>query len=159
MSETVIYSLIAIGVIAIIGLSIYIYRQYRFIKTKQAQQREQLARLEAQRQEKYTYVVDSLKILAHALQEEQVGPVEASIRIRSLLDYYDASLHQQAEYQVFDEVFRETEHIPILEAWKALDRKTRRKFERDIEQIEQVRGDAVKAAAKQLLVLLNQPRH
>ena len=147
MSEPVVISMIALGAIAIAFLSIFIYKKYRLLKKSQLEKQEQAARINKVQQEKYTYVLDSLKILSQALMAGQIGVVEGSIRIKVLIDHLDPEFHSKKAYKIFSDIFIETEHIPILKAWKSLDKRTKRKYEAFMADIEKKRADeAIEAA-------------
>lgn len=159
MSDSTIYFLITLGGLMSLFLLVYIYKKYNQLKKLQTAKQEQVERLSKAQQEKYTYVLESLKILSQALITDQVGVIEGSIRIKVLIDHHDPSLHQNNSYTVFSDIFKKTEHIPMLKAWKALDKLSKRKYESFMVDIEANRGKEVKEAAVKLNAALNQAIH
>lgn len=159
MSESVVFFLIALGVLIIVFLSVFIFKKQVALQNIKLEQEKKAQRLRAIQQEKYKYVVDSLKILSQALISGQVGVVEGAIRIKVLIDHHDPDLHKNQSYSVFAEIFAETEHIPFLKAWKELDKRSKRKYEIFMSEIEANRGEEVKAAAEKLNTELSQVIH
>lgn len=142
---------ISVGVLAIIGLLFLIYRQLQQLKRAQQFKLEEKARLEAQTSERYQYVKNSLQLLAQAVVDDQIDIVEGAIRIQALLGYYGAGGYEGLNYPVFAEITDKTAHIPIREAWKALDRRTKKRHEAFMEQLADSKRDAAKGAAADLL--------
>ncbi|WP_293268963.1 DUF2489 domain-containing protein [Neptunomonas sp.] len=159
MSEPVIISMIAFGVLIIVFLLVFIYKKYLLLKKNREAKQEQTQQINRVRQEKYTYVLDSLKVLSQALMSGQVGVVEGSIRVKVLIDHLDPEFHNKSAYKVFSDVFNETEHIPILKAWKSLDKRTKRKYEKFMAGIEKKHADEVIEAAGVLNSELNRALH
>lgn len=159
MSDSVLFFLIAVGVMIIVFLSFFIFKKYIALKNIKLEKAEQAQRLRAAQQEKYTYVIDSLKVLSQALITGQVGVVEGAIRIKVLIDHHDPDLHKNQSYAVFSDIFTETEHIPFLKAWKELDKRSKRKYEIFMSDIETSRGEEVKTAAMKLNAELSQVIH
>ena len=159
MSDSVLFLLIALGVVMIAFLSFFIIKKSSALKNIKLEQEEQAQRLRAVQQEKYKYVVDSLKVLSQALMTGQVGVVEGAIRIKVLIDHHDPDLHKSQSYAVFSDIFSETEHIPFLKEWKELDKRSKRKYEIFMSEIETSRGEEVKAAAMKLNAELSQVIH
>ena len=159
MSESTVFFLIASGVLIIIFLSFFIYKKYIVLKNNKMEEEEQAQRLRAAQEEKYKYVIDSLKILSQALMTGQVGIVEGAIRIKVLIDHHDPDLHNNQSYTVFSDIFSETEHIPFLKAWKELDKRSKRKYEIFMSEIETRRGEEVKGAAVKLNAELSRTLH
>lgn len=159
MSEPVVITMIAFGAIVIVFLLVFIYKKYLLLKKNRLAQLEQAERINQVRQEKYTYVIDSLKVLSQALVTGQVGVVEGSIRIKVLIDHLGPEFDTKQTFKVFSEIFNETEHIPILKAWKSLDKRTKRKYEAVMADIEKKRADEVIEAAGVLNSELNRALH
>lgn len=159
MSDTSLLLGIAVGVTVCVLLLLFIYRKARYIKQVRKQQAEQKAVVEARLRERFIYLSDSLKLLAQAMRDEQVGVVEGAIRISALLKEYDQVLFNDKDYSVFTEISKQTEHIPIKEAWKALDKQTKRRHEFFMAELEGQHGEQAKAAALRLFDYLNQVRH
>jgi len=151
MNSVLVYSLIAIGLVAIVVLSLLIRRQLRSQREARNRQAEKAARLAAQAQEHHRYLVDSVRIIAGAvLHDEKMTLTEGCIRIKVLLDNLAPQLHQHETLAVINRVYAATSHIPFLEAWKALSREERAGFEREMAHIEAEHKDEVHRAMRAL---------
>ena len=150
MSDSLVITMIVVGIISILFLLLYIVKKYRFINTARKTMHQEALRLEEMSNQKQQYVVDSLKVLSQALCEGQVGVVEGSIRINALLGYIDTSLSEHESFIVFSEISHATEHIPILQAWKSLDKASKRKHEKFMETLEKDKGEEARIAAEKL---------
>jgi hypothetical protein len=150
MSEQVVFLLIITGLIIIAGLSVFILNRYRQLKEHNIKRLKALKEQEHRIEEKKAHVLESLRVLSKALSEGQVGAVEGAIRIKTLLEYYDHTLLAQPKNKILLDVFYQTEHIPILDAWKSLDRSTRKKYLNVIEGIESKQGEEMKRVGQEL---------
>ncbi len=105
---------------------------------------QQRADAEVQRQ---IALAEDLRILASSLLDEQVPLIEGAIRIKVLLDNYDANLGQDPRCQVFQQLYDATEHVPTHAAWKALDKLERRRHEANFSALElQYKAEARRSA-------------
>lgn len=156
MSEKIVLLLIFIGLIVIVGLSVFILKRYRALKDHNAKKLKALKDQERRLEDKRAYVLESLRVLSKALSEGQVGAVEGAIRIKTLLEYYDSDLLAKPRNRLLLDIFHQTEHIPILSAWKALDRPTRRKYLDAIEKIELKHGEEMKRVGQGLSEYFNE---
>ena len=159
MSETGVFVAIAVGLLICALLLLFIYKKSAYIKHVKQQRAQQKRVIESRLRERYIYLSDSLKLLAQAMRDEQVGVVEGSIRISALLKEYDSALFNDQDYAVFTEISKQTEHIPIKEAWKALDRPSKLRYEQFMSELESLHAHQAKAAALKLFGYLNQVRH
>jgi K+ transporter len=141
---------IILAVFIILVLTIWAGRlQYLLYQQKKRQalvqlQQDNLAREERERVNK------SIQILARAVQGEELTLTEASIRISVLLDTLDVSDNVRTEFSAFYQLRERTSHIPILAAWKNLDRKQQKEFEIERLRYETTFGDFVIDAAKRI---------
>src|SRR5690606_2972207 len=92
----------------------------------------------------------SIQILAMATQKEELTLTEASIRISVLLDSLDVSDGVRTEFSACYQLRERTAHIPILTAWKSLDRKQQKEFDIERLRYEATFGDFVMDAAKRI---------
>lgn len=145
---------IVVGLALASWLSYFIFSQILFIRNAKMREQQSNLKLKQLYEEKRTFVASSLKVISQALVEEQVGLVEASIRIKHLLGQLDTGLENDPELQVFFDVYEQTQHIPILENWKSLDRAIKQKHRSLIEGIEVARASEGQSAAMHLLKAL-----
>ncbi|GAA6169427.1 DUF2489 domain-containing protein [Sessilibacter corallicola] len=145
------YILLAIGIVIVLGLSAvagyYLWQLHL--------QRKQLSQVEAEQervlQEQRKRLNNSIQRLAQGVIGEQLTKTEAAIRIRVLLDGLGVDDEVRKEYTAFYILAGKTDHIPILEEWKKLPSKEKKKFDKERESLEKEYGDFVLDAAQRIL--------
>jgi len=150
MSEKIIWAGILVGLVVIAGLCWFIRTKSRELKVYQAQRAQQ----EAQQAEKRSYLVDSLKVIATTMLEDQVELSEGCIRIKVLIDHLDPSLHEQAPFKIFEQMYRDTEHMPTHQARKNTDKNFIHKLDQQRFALEKQHRESIRKAAKELLETL-----
>ena len=78
----------------------------------------------------------SIKLILLAYQQGSVSAVETSVRISFLLKTLDFDDKIRRKFDIFDEVSVKSAHIPILEQWDNLEKKTKFQYEREIKKID-----------------------
>ena len=78
----------------------------------------------------------SIKLIILAYQQGSVSAVETSMRISFLLKTLDFDDKIRRKFDIFDEVSAKSAHIPILEQWDNLEKKTKFQYEREIKKID-----------------------
>ena len=78
----------------------------------------------------------SIKFILLAYQQGSVSAVETSMRISFLLKTLDFDDKIRRKFDIFDEVSAKSAHIPILEQWDNLEKKTKFQYEREIKKID-----------------------
>lgn len=78
----------------------------------------------------------SVKLILLAYQQGSVSAVETSMRISFLLKTLDFDDKIRRKFDIFDEVSAKSAHIPILEQWDNLEKKTKFQYEREIKKID-----------------------
>ena len=146
---------IVVGLAIALWLSYFIFSQISLIRIAKMREKESDFKLKQLYEEKRAFVSSSLKVIGQALVEKQVGLVEASIRIKHLLTQIDTGLESDPKLQVFFDVYEQTQHIPILENWKSLDRAIKQKHRWLIDEIEATRALEGQSAAMHLLKALS----
>lgn len=127
--------LIVIGGVAIFVLSMYISKKIKQLNKYKAQQQNMLDEQQKKLKERQEYICSSIDIIIKALATEQIEVIEASIRLKVLIDQLQPTL-QNANFTAIQAVYEKTQHIPRLKEWKALARKQRRKFEVEMADLE-----------------------
>jgi len=150
MSEAIIWTGILVGLAMIAGLCWFILSKSRELKLLQAQRTQQ----EVQQAEKRRYLVDSIKVIATTMLEDQVELSEGCIRIKVLIDHLDASLHEQVSFKIFEQMYRDTEHMPTHQARKNTDKNFIHKLDQQRFALEKQHREAIRKAAKELLETL-----
>ncbi|MEH6550439.1 MAG: DUF2489 domain-containing protein [Pseudomonadales bacterium] len=134
-----------LGLLILIALALYACK-LKYQLTKQDHSQSEFLRAAAEQQASTRH---SLFIIASAAKDSQVGIVEASIRISTLLDAINPDARYEPDYQVIYDITERTSHIPRLEAWHNLDKSSKRKHEKDMRKLEQtLRAKALIAFAK-----------
>lgn len=141
----------SIGVIIIASLSVMAFRLQKEVRQAEEKQREQQQAYEKQAQEKRDSMNRSIQILAQGVVEGQLSQTEAAIRIGALLEFLDVSDDVKEDYSAFFQLAEATAHIPILEKWKALPTKEKRRYDKEREALEEKYGDFVVDAAKRVM--------
>ncbi|MDY0249709.1 MAG: DUF2489 domain-containing protein [Pseudomonas sp.] len=130
--------------VCILALAAYAAFLWRRVWQSQQQRLQQHAAQKAQRH-------DDLIVLANGFLSEQMPWAEGCIRIKVILDHYDANLGMQADYQVLQTVFTATEQIPSHDAWRELSSAEKKPFQQLLTELElQHKQDSVRAV-QQLL--------
>jgi hypothetical protein len=150
MSDTVIWSIICVGLVIITGLSWFILTKVRELKIYQAQRAQE----EAQKAEKLNYLKESIKVLATTILEDQVELSEGCIRIKVLIDHLDASLHEQESFKIFEEMYKSTEHMPTHQARKNTDKNFIHKLDQQRFALEKKHRESIREGARALLKVL-----
>ena len=83
--------------------------------------------------------------------EDQVELSEGCIRIKVLIDHLDASLHEQASFKIFEQMYRDTEHMPTHQARKDTDKNFIHKLDQQRFALEKQHRETIREAAKELL--------
>ena len=143
MPQNLQWVLIAAGVLLIVGLSVFIFRQWRRLR----QHRRAVERTRAFQAERRDSMIESIRILAMTLEQEQVEPSEGCIRIKGLLDHVEPQLLQHSPYDVFQTMYEKTEHMPTHEARKQVDPKLIRRLDEERYALEAEHAEAIREAA------------
>ena len=137
-------ALLISGVLLILTLAGYALFLWRRVWHRE----RQISVMQAQR---HAALASDLRVLAGSLLDEQVPLIEGAIRIKVLLDNYDAALGQDPRCVVFQRLFEATEQVPTHDAWKALDRAERRRYEVTFSALELQNKAEARRSARWLL--------
>ncbi|MCH8499395.1 MAG: DUF2489 domain-containing protein [Marinobacter sp.] len=143
--------LIGVGLAAIVVLSVLIARHLRTLRTRKQQQQQLAQKQEAFLAKRHASMVESIRIIAMAVEADQVEYSEACLRIKGLLDYVAPELLDDPEYVVFRTIHDAISHMPTHQARKDLqksDPKAVRCMDKERFALEQQHADAILAAAR-----------
>ena len=143
--------LIAAGLLAIAGLSVVIARHLRTLRARQLQQQQLAQKQQAFLAQRHTNMVESIRIIAMAVEADQVEYSEACLRIKGLLDYVAPELLDDPQYAVFQTMHDAISHMPTHQARKDMqksDPKAVRRMDKERYALEQQHADAILAAAR-----------
>ena len=130
--------------VCILSLAAYTAFLWRRVWQSQQQRLQQAAEQKKQRQ-------DDLIVLAHGFLSGQMPWAEGCIRIKVILDHYDANLGMHADYQVLQSVFTATEQIPTHDAWRQLSSAEKQPFQQLLTDLELQHKAESTQAVQQLL--------
>ncbi len=136
-----------VAAVCIIGLAAYAALLWRRVWRTQQQRLQQRTEQKIQRH-------DDLIVLANGFLSGQMPWAEGCIRIKVILDHYDAELGMQSDYKVLQQVFTATEKIPTHDAWRELSNAEKKPFQQLLTDMElQHKTESIRAV-QQLLKYL-----
>ena len=127
MSQTDIVLIAVLSFLCMIMLKVVIYIWWRQ-RVRLQENQARIAKLQGMLKEQYEHRVDSIRVIVNAMDEDQCEYTEGCIRLKMLLDQIAPELLQQPEYAIIETMYKETEHMPIKEDWKQLDKKVKAKL-------------------------------
>ncbi len=147
-SSPVFWLVAAIGVVVILAVVAgYYLLQLKQLREKQKAQYEAVAQAGA---EQRVRVNKSIQIINQSMIEGQMTITEGAIRTKVLLDGLSVTDSIREEFSAFYQLAAATDHIPILEAWKALSTKQKLKFDSEREKFEEDYREGVLEAATRI---------
>jgi hypothetical protein len=150
MSDSLIYILIVTGLLLSAGLSYYCLALWRKLRSARS---PEFSRQEAyhSRQQHKLSAIQSIKIIAQCMLDDQVDLTEGCIRIKVMLDHVAPEFHQDPYFKIFSEMYAATQHMPTHQARKTTDKKQILKLDMERLDIEDANREAILAASRQLL--------
>ncbi|MGO1463664.1 MAG: DUF2489 domain-containing protein [Marinobacter sp.] len=137
------WSLIIAGVIAIVVLLGFIRRQMVMLTESRRRQKKAEAFQAKRRQD----MVDSIRVIAMAIEEEQVEYSEGCLRIKGLLDHVAPELMEKPPFKVFMEVYEQLRHMPTHQARQDTDARFVAKMDKERFAVERKHSDEIRRAA------------
>lgn len=134
---------IVIGLVVIGALLFYIWRQSRVLADDRLRQKK-AEEFQAKRRDE---MIESIRIIAMAVEEKQVEYSEACLRLKGLLDYVAPELLSQEPYRVFLEVHDKLEHMPTHRARKAAEPELIQKMDIERLEVEKAHAGDIRRAA------------
>lgn len=140
------WSLIIAGLVAIVLLLVFIRRHAALIS--EGRKRESKARaFQAKRRQE---MIESVQVIAMAIEEDQVEYSEACLRLKGLLDHLAPTLLDQSPFRVFQQVHEQLQHMPTHRARQATDTRFVEKMDRERFEVEKKHADEIRRAATAL---------
>ena len=146
-TEIVIVALLSLFCVIMLTVVLLLWRRQR-ARLKDNQQR--IENLQVMLQDQYQHRVDSIRVIANAMDEGQCEFTEGCIRLKMLIDQLDPTLLEREELAIISHIYAETEHMPIKEDWKQLDKKVKTKLTNERFALEGKNHEAIAAAVKAL---------
>ena len=149
MSVTEITIIAVLSLLCMIMLKVVIYIWWRQ-RVRLKENQERIANLQGMLKEQYEHRLDSVRVIVNAMDEGQCEYTEGCIRLKMLLDQIAPELLQQPAYAIIETMYKETEHMPIKEDWKQLDKKVKAKLTNERFALEGQHKEAIADAVKAL---------
>ena len=130
-------ALLAIASLVLGWFALGLWRKVWQQRKQQEQQQLELAQTRANNEQKrLSHIHESINVIASAVLDDQCPLTEGCIRLAVLLDNLPLNCSNKHEYSVLFEVYQATRHIPTHDQWKALTRKQRKQYEREMTELE-----------------------
>ncbi|MBL1272344.1 MAG: hypothetical protein ACI92B_001109 [Marinobacter maritimus] len=137
------WSLITVGTIAILMLLGFIRRQMTVLSESRKRQKKAEVFQAKRRQD----MIDSIRVIAMAIEEDQVEYSEACLRIKGLLDHLAPELMEKPPYGVFMEVYEQLRHMPTHQARQDTEARFLEKMDKERFAVEERHADEIRRAA------------
>jgi hypothetical protein len=135
---------LSVVVVALAAVAAWLWIKVWRLNQQQAKVQELLQQRQSEtEQNRIDYIYESLNVIASAVLDKQCSVTEGCIRMAVLLDNLPLDCDTKHRFSVLFEVYNATRHIPTHSSWKALDRKSQRRFEQEMMSLEQQHDDAV----------------
>lgn len=134
---------IAIALVVIGVLLFYIWRQSRILSEHRLRQKKTEEFQARRRQE----IVESIRVVAMAVEAKQVEYSEACLRLKGLLEHVEPELLEDPKYRVFQQVHDQISHMPTHRARKNTDSETLKKLDEERFAVEKAHADEIREAA------------
>lgn len=140
---------VAITIIAVLTVIATYYLCLLYKQKKRQQNAIEL--IEKEQAEQKDRINNSIQIIARSVGSDDLTLTEASIRISVLLDGLGVHESIKDEFSAFYQVREAASHIPILDAWKKLDKKEKRRLTKEREALEAQYREFVLDAARRIV--------
>ncbi|WP_298452789.1 DUF2489 domain-containing protein [uncultured Marinobacter sp.] len=137
------WSLIIAGTVAILALLGFIRRQMVTLSEDRRRQRK----AEAFQAKRRKDMVDSIRVIAMAIEENQIEYSEACLRIKGLLDHVAPELMNAPPYRVFMDVYEQLRHMPTHQARQNTETRFVEKMDKERFEVERRHTDEIRRAA------------
>ncbi|PYF79248.1 uncharacterized protein DUF2489 [Marinomonas alcarazii] len=142
------FLVVLIGCVGVIAVSLwFIGRQLKMNKLREEKIRAGEDRFLEERQKR----IDSIRVLLKAVGTEELNWIEASIRIKHLLDQLSEDLSTHEDISAFYIITEKTMHIPTHEQWRDLPKPAKMKFRLEMDGYEVEYAEHLQRAKDSLL--------
>ncbi|WP_100639268.1 DUF2489 domain-containing protein [Marinobacter salexigens] len=137
------WSLIIAGTIAILVLLGFIRRQM-IILAENRRREKKAAAFHAKRRRD---MIESIRVIAMAVEEDQIEYSEACLRLKGLLDHVAPELMERSPYRVFMKVYEQLRHMPTHQARQNTEARFVEKMDKERFEVEERYADEIRRAA------------
>lgn len=134
---------ITIALVVIGVLLAYIWRQSKVLSEHRLREKK-TSEFQARRRDE---MLESIRVIAMAVEADQVEYSEACLRLKGLLEHVAPELLEKPPFQVFQQVHDKISHMPTHRARKMTDSQTLEKMDQERFEVEQDHADAIRQAA------------
>lgn len=135
--------LIAFGLIAIVFLAVFVYRQTYALGVDQRRSKKVEEFVRNRRES----MIESIRILAQAVEVNQVEYSEACLRIKGLLDHVEPTLLHKSPFAIFQRMHDKLQHMPTHQSRLETESRFVNKMDKERLAIEQEHADEIRRAA------------
>lgn len=143
--------MVVLSVVILLGLGGYALYLVLQVSKQQRDQAAKLAELEVFVQDQKDKRIQSIRILAQGVLDDQLTHTEAAVRITALLDVLGQGSVAREQHAALYKLTDETLHIPRLADWQALSKADQKRLEKDRLTSEAKYKDFVLASAASLV--------
>lgn len=130
--------------LVVIGLLLaYIWRQSKALSEQRLRDKK-TEEFQAKRRDE---MVESIRVIAMAIEANQVEYSEGCLRLKGLLEHVAPELLEKPPFQVFQEVHDKISHMPTHRARKMTDSQTLEKMDQERLAVEQEHAGDIRQAA------------
>ena len=133
-----------IGGLIVIGLLLAFIRRQTGLLFESRRRKEKTESFQEQRRQD---MIDSIRVIAMAIETDQVEYSEACLRLKGLLDHVAPDLLERPPFRVFLEVHERLQHMPTHRARQATDARFVEKLDKERFEIERRHSDEIRRAA------------
>jgi len=127
------FIVVLLGCVGVIAVSLWFIRhQLTLNKAREERIRAGEDRYNEERDKR----IDSIRVLLKAVGTEELSWIEASIRIKHLLDQLSEDLSEHEDISAFYIINEKTQHIPTHQQWGELPKSAKMKFRLEMEGYE-----------------------
>lgn len=134
---------IAIALVVIGALLVYIWRQSRVLSEQRLREKK-TEEFQARRRDE---MIESIRVIAMAVEADQVEYSEACLRLKGLLEHVAPELLEKPPFQVFQQVHDKISHMPTHRARKNTDSQTLEKMDQERLEVEEEHAEDIRQAA------------
>ncbi|MBE03444.1 DUF2489 domain-containing protein [Marinobacter lutaoensis] len=138
------WTLIIAG-LAVIGLLLAFIRRQLKLLGDDRRRRQKTEALQRQRRE---HMIESIRVIALAVEEDQIETSEACLRLKGLLDHVAPELLERAPFQIFLEVHEKLKHMPTHRARRQADPELLATMDEERFAVEARHAEAILEAAR-----------
>lgn len=124
------------GFLVIAVLAVIAWRLWQKVWDNEKRIKAHEQQVQASEQKRLDYIHESLNVIAAAVLDDQVRVAEAGIRMAVLLDNLPLSCDSKHRFKPLFDIHDRSRHIPTHSKWEALEKKERRRFEKELVSIE-----------------------